>query len=253
MDNYSFCVHYISKKIKTKKVKVLDYGCGDGKIVKKLRDLNINSFGCDVFYEGGDRFSKVQDGFLKNEIIKRMGPRGPIPFESNSFDIVVSNQVFEHVEDIDYALSEIKRVLTDDGIVLSLFPDKGVFREGHCGILFLHWFPSKSKIRFLYAALLRALGFGYHKKNKSIWGWSVDFCHWLDKWTFYRSKSNIEKTFKKFFSYSKNIEPYYLVKRFPICSPLIKFIPSRLITFGVNKFANLVFVSSANYGRIIEN
>ena len=35
-------------------------------------------------------------------------------------------------------LAKISRVLKPGGMVLSLFPDKGVWREGHCGIPFLH-------------------------------------------------------------------------------------------------------------------
>jgi SAM-dependent methyltransferase len=48
-----------------------------------------------------------------------------IPFEDESFDLVVSHEVFEHIEDIHAASTEIKRVLKPNGlayIVVHLFP-----------------------------------------------------------------------------------------------------------------------------------
>ena len=39
-----------------------------------------------------------------------------IPYEDNSFDIVIANMMLYHVPDINKALSEVKRVLKKDGI-----------------------------------------------------------------------------------------------------------------------------------------
>jgi hypothetical protein len=54
----------------------------------------------------------------------------PVPFEDlqalsfpdDSFDIVVVNDVFEHVPDLDQTLREIQRVLRPKGVLLSTFP-----------------------------------------------------------------------------------------------------------------------------------
>jgi len=53
------------------------------------------------------------------------------PFVTGSFDLVINNQVLEHVTDLDVVVHEIARVLKPGGSCLSLFPDKGVWREGH--------------------------------------------------------------------------------------------------------------------------
>ena len=45
------------------------------------------------------------------------------------FDLVLSNQVIEHVEDLDAVLCEIHRVLKPGGAFLSLFPSKDVIRK----------------------------------------------------------------------------------------------------------------------------
>lgn len=45
-----------------------------------------------------------------------------IPYDDNSFDIVIANHILEHVSNIDAALSEINRVLKPDGIAILQTP-----------------------------------------------------------------------------------------------------------------------------------
>lgn len=143
MNNYEFCTHWILDQKQGNDVRVLDYGCGAGEITEELQKNGIDAFGCDVFYEAGDYETSVRSD-LMGGVIKRM-ENSRIPFEANYFDFVTNNQVMEHVEDLNAVLSEIHRVLKPGGRVLSLFPDRAVWREGHCGIPFLHWFPKGSR------------------------------------------------------------------------------------------------------------
>lgn len=45
-----------------------------------------------------------------------------IPYDDNSFDIVIANHILEHVSDVDTALSEINRVLKPEGIAILQTP-----------------------------------------------------------------------------------------------------------------------------------
>lgn len=181
MNNYESCANWAVLN-STQGAKVLDYGCGAGLIVQKVRARGIDAYGCDVFYEGGDYSAEVVAGFMESGVVRRMsGDR--IPFEDASFDLVINNQVIEHVPDIDVVLAEISRVLKPGGKVLSLFPDRGVWREGHVGIPFLHWFSKGSNAGVVYAFLLRSVGLGHHKLGKGRWRWSKDACRWVDRWT----------------------------------------------------------------------
>lgn len=45
-----------------------------------------------------------------------------IPFQSESFDYVIANHILEHIPDDTAALSEIHRVLKDDGVAIISFP-----------------------------------------------------------------------------------------------------------------------------------
>jgi SAM-dependent methyltransferase len=240
MNNYEFCATYIKNIAKGKTITVLDYGCGAGHIIIKLRELGVDAKGCDVFYEGGNYSAQVPSE-LFGTIIKPM-ENGIIPFSDESFDFVVNNQVLEHVENIDFVLGEISRVLKPNGQVLSLFPDKSVWREGHCGIPFLHWFPKGSQARVYYAALLRAIGLGHHKGKKSIWLWSQDFCTWLDQWTWYRSNAEILDAFDNYFINLTNIEDIWLRYRLEKRFVLFAWLPKWVMQLLVRKLGGQVFV-----------
>lgn len=221
-------------------VQILDYGCGSGAIVKELRKAGKSAFGCDVFYEGGDYSDAVDRELLDDGIIKRM-EGDAIPFESAGFDVVINNQVMEHVQDLEAVLAEIHRVLRPGGVLLSLFPDKGVWREGHCGIPFLHWFPKKSRPRIYYAAFWRMLGFGYNKGSKSVLQWSRDTCEWLDSWTYYRSRHEIGAAYGACFDKIRHIEDYWLWLRLNRNRTPIAILPSWLQRFIVAKLGCMVF------------
>ncbi len=242
MNNYEFCAQWVLAQAPRKEAQVLDYGCGAGDIVKKLRKLNIDAFGCDVFYEGGDYSKSVDTEFFDKGVIRRMDGAN-IPFDSASFDFIINNQVMEHVEDMDRVLSEIQRVLKPGGVVLSLFPDRGTWREGHCGIPFLHWFPKHSSLRVYYAAWFRILGFGYHKGTKSVVTWSKDFCEWLDKWTYYRTRQEIYLNYTRYFCDIQHIEDYWLLQRLGGKKILVSWLPKSTRRFIVRKLGSMVFVA----------
>lgn len=262
MNNYEFCVYWILDRVKKDKVEkcidyisVLDYGCGAGQIIKRLRNYDIDAFGCDVFYEGGDYSQSVDPTLFDTAIIKKMEDN-IIPFDNDSFDFVINNQVLEHVANLQNVVSEINRVLKPGGVVLSLFPDKSVWREGHCGIPFLHWFPKKSYLRVYYAAAWRSFGFGYHKENKSVMNWSQYWCDWLDKWTYYRTKQEISFTYDKYFCNLVHIEDYWLKLRFGerrIVAIPVTSLPISIQQLFVRKLGGLVFVADKPLISLDEN
>jgi SAM-dependent methyltransferase len=235
VDNYHYCADFAGRAIADRagEAKVLDFGCGAGQIVKILRDSGIAAFGCDALYGGGAYPIPAE---LAGVVFAMQGNQ--IPFPALMFDVVINNQVMEHVDDLDAALSEICRVLKPGGVVLSLFPDAGIWREKHCGIPFLHWFPKGSALRIYYAALLRSVGFGQAKDDRSYLKWSRDFCAWLDQWTVYRSYREIAQTYGKYFSPPQHLEEHWLESRL---GPLVRYFPVALQRIFVNKMAGMVF------------
>ena len=107
---------------------VLDLGCGNSAIIEEYRALGYEAFGCDfAFIEGLD-----VEILHTNEVIRPI-EREPyrLPFTDDSFDVVISDQVFEHVKNYDETLSEIRRVLKPGGISLHFFPSRYTPIEPH--------------------------------------------------------------------------------------------------------------------------
>jgi SAM-dependent methyltransferase len=238
MNTYEFVSDWVRRRVTGQAACVLDYGCGAGQIVKLLRRAQVDAWGCDVFYEGGDSSRLIPEEL--RPFIRRMS-NNVIPYEDSKFDVVVSNQVFEHVPDMAAALREIARVLKPGGTALNVFPDRGVWREGHCGIPFLHWFPKGTQPRVYYAALMRLLGFGNFTAGKSSMQWSHDFCKWLDDWTYYRSAAEIHAQFEDLLGNTTGVEEEWLRARY---NGRFESLPVGLQRFIVRKLGGRTLVST---------
>jgi SAM-dependent methyltransferase len=189
--------------------KILDYGCGAGELVAAGRAAGLDMLGADIFYGGsGARLEAERSGLLGAFILEIH--EGRLPFDDEFFDLVTNNQVLEHVADLDAVLREIHRVLKPGGTVLSIFPSRDVFREGHIGIPFAHWFPRSSRLRFYYAWAWRSAGLGTWKEQaRTRRQWVLDKLEWLDRYTHYRPRSEILQAFGRYFQ-SQWREPDYI-------------------------------------------
>lgn len=192
--------------------RVLDYGCGAGRLVAAGLAEGLDIAGADVYYGGSTtRDEAAARGLLGGAIREIHG--GVLDFPAATFDLVVNNQVLEHVDDLRATLFEIHRVLKPGGTVLSIFPSRDVFREGHIGIPFSHWFPPQSRTRFYYTWLLRSLGLGTWKEQApTSRQWALDKLAWIDAYTRYRTRREIFDTFRLYFT-NELRETDYIVYR----------------------------------------
>lgn len=192
--------------------RILDYGCGAGETVVYGRQTGLDMVGADVFYAGARSREIAEANGLLGNVVFHMAD-GRLPFSDDSFDMVCSNFVFEHVEDMDQALFEVRRVLKPGGIFLNLFPTLGVLREGHCGVPLAHLFTRSPSIQRPYLLAWRILGFGYHKRGKGRREWASDFSAWLGAYTHYRSKRTVFRHYRRWFDKVERLEADFLAYR----------------------------------------
>jgi SAM-dependent methyltransferase len=180
--------------------RILDFGCGAGRLVQAGLSLGLDISGADVFYAGSNARAEAAASGLLGAAVHEIH-HGRLPFAGATFDLVVNNQVMEHVEDLDAVLTEIHRVLKPGGAALSLFPSKDVFREGHIGIPFSHWMRPGSRFRLLYTWTLRSLGLGTWKdQSPTCRQWAIDKLAWIDAHTRYRPRRQITAAFRRLFT-----------------------------------------------------
>jgi SAM-dependent methyltransferase len=161
-------------------VRILDAGCGNGELIAYLESfipqfvqgMSVEVYGFDVsdskiqfddFFEKAGL--KLNEGFGHidwKSRLKIIGSQEPWPFKDEYFDIVVSNQVLEHVHNHDYFFSQNWRVLKNNGFAVHLFPVKNYIFEGHVRLPYAHRFK-QWRLLHRYIKLLSSLRMGKWK------------------------------------------------------------------------------------------
>lgn len=113
----------------TESTRVLDLGCGWGESVLMLRQRGLSVWGCDF----GSTPSKPETSELVEEGILRTIKTNPyrLPYEDNTFNVVYSDQVLEHVQDYPSTINEIHRLLQPGGLSFHFFPSRYYPIEPH--------------------------------------------------------------------------------------------------------------------------
>jgi len=94
--------------------RVLDVGCYNGFLSKKILDKGNEVFGLDIAKEA------LKKASLLGIKTKQADLEDKFPFSSGFFDVVVAAEIIEHLKDTDSFLKEIYRVLKPEGyLVLS--------------------------------------------------------------------------------------------------------------------------------------
>lgn len=99
---------------------VLDIGCGDGFFLRELRP-HVDGH---AYFAGIDRDKESIAKACEMGADCRVGELEELlPFESAKFDVVFAGEIIEHVADPDFLLSEIKRVLKVNGVLVLTTPN----------------------------------------------------------------------------------------------------------------------------------
>jgi SAM-dependent methyltransferase len=119
---------------------LLDLGCGRGFMVYALRKLGYRAYGADIVPPAPEvNECLLREGLSRpgEAVFRVIDPtRYMIPFEEETFDLVFSFDVLEHVEDVAAMLREIWRVLKPGGKSFHSFPSRYRILECHTSVPF---------------------------------------------------------------------------------------------------------------------
>jgi SAM-dependent methyltransferase len=172
-------------------VRLLDVGCGDGSLLdflaKRVPALvptaTVVLYGFDVRDHGVqasgfmDRtlaaLTAAHPGLPWADRVSSISQADPWPYADGAFDILVSNQVLEHVSDHQRFFGEMSRVLVDGGYAVHVFPLVHYVWEGHLLLPFVHRIGYFDLLRS-YIRLLSALGLGRFRQHRRETGATLD-------------------------------------------------------------------------------
>ena len=103
--------------------RVLDISCGEryGSALMQANgaaEVTGADIDTDIIARAGRVYGKL------NLTFRTADARAPLPFETDTFDVIASFETIEHITEHEGFLAELKRVLTPDGTLVISTPDK---------------------------------------------------------------------------------------------------------------------------------
>lgn len=120
LHRYALCREWVEG------LRVLDVACGTGYGTAVLGTVAASVTGLDI---SQDSVIEARRRYGKENVQYVVGDCYALPFDDESFDVVVANEMIEHVEDHDGLIKEIKRVLRPNGRFLVSTPNKPVYNR----------------------------------------------------------------------------------------------------------------------------
>lgn len=195
----------------TESSKILDFGCGTGKLVYEFRRHGFSCFGVDIVdsYKESVKLDPGQGLLPTGEVIFSLVESNKgyhLPFEDNSFDFVLSSEVFEHVQDYECVFGEIQRILKPGCYSLHFFPPRYAPLEVHTNIPLGGIFKGLKYLLFWARLGIR----NEHQKGLDARTAAAANFQWLGNHTNYLSKQEIKQHALRFYVEVDFIEKLYM-------------------------------------------
>lgn len=132
-------IKLLSRNMDLSKATVLDIGTGSGDIAHKFAKVCKEVVSVDLYDERVEK---------KGYIFKPVHDES-LPFKGDTFDVVISNHVIEHVPNQELHLSEALRVLKTGGRLYLATPNKIWLTDPHYKLPFISWLPRGISDKYL--------------------------------------------------------------------------------------------------------
>lgn len=133
-------------------MRILDYGCGKGTVMKRLLAAEPGLVGC--LYDISRTYQSLWSRFLPEDRFASYRPR---PEWAGSFDVVTSFYSLEHASDPLAELRSIRALLRDGGIAFVIVPDAEANPADFVVVDHAHHYSEPSLRAFLGLAGLRVV------------------------------------------------------------------------------------------------
>jgi 2-polyprenyl-3-methyl-5-hydroxy-6-metoxy-1,4-benzoquinol methylase len=163
LDRGTLIREIISRFISFDNITLLDIGCGEGGIsISFAKAGKKRVYSIDISHDRVER-ACVRAKEEGAEVSFLIADAGRLPFISSTFDVVICNDVIEHVEKPERLMNEIYRVIKSSGVFYLTAPNRispyQIIHDAHYGLFGLSLMPRR--IAAYYVTKVRKLTNNY--------------------------------------------------------------------------------------------
>lgn len=104
-------------------ISILDVSCGDGIILKRLKQLGYTNITGTIYGNDKEIYDYSAVDYSDITIVRNVNLLEKLPFETQSFDVVINTELLTHLENHRNAMAELCRIVKKGGILVFETPN----------------------------------------------------------------------------------------------------------------------------------